>query len=253
MRTYVAFVSKEFVESARTYKLLIIFVVFLMFGMFNPVAAKVMPDILTSVMPEGISVSFSQPTAIDSWTQFYKNMTGMQIVVFVILFSNIVSGEISKGTLVNMLTKGLSRKTVILSKITSTVVIWTLGYMLCFAVTYIYTLYLLPGDLPHIFFSAVCMWLFGVMLISVMIFGGVLFANIYGSLILTGGFSIILMLVNMFPNLKKYNPYMLASDNMRLLSGQVVLADFYFSTCIALVTTVIFIVSSVIIFNKARV
>lgn len=252
MTAYIAFVKKEFIEYVRTYKLLIVFAVFLMFGMFNPIAAKVLPEILSSVMPEGMNITLAEPNAIDSWTQFYKNMTGMQIIIFVIMFSGVVANELSKGTLVNMLTKGLPRKTVILSKFTSITIMWTIGYFLCFVTTYGYTLYLLPGNLNNIFFSALCMWLYGVLLIAVMLLGGVLFANIYGTLIVTGGFAVLLMLLNIIPKVQKLNPHMLASDNLGLLTGKLAVSDFYIPILITCILIFITIISTIRIFNKKK-
>jgi ABC-2 type transport system permease protein len=43
MTHYIAFLKKEIVESIRTYKLFIMLVVFLMFGIMNPLVAKLNP------------------------------------------------------------------------------------------------------------------------------------------------------------------------------------------------------------------
>ena len=131
MRAFIAMTKKEFIESVRTYKLFIVAAVFLLFGMLNPITAKIMPELLSSLMPEGMKVTLADPRAIDSWIQFYKNMS-TQLILFIIVFSGIVANELSKGTLTNMLTKGLSRKTVILVKFTAATSIWTVSYLICF-------------------------------------------------------------------------------------------------------------------------
>lgn len=226
MKAYCAFVKKEFLEYARTYKLLAAVVVFLLFGMLNPITAKIMPEFLASYMPDGMVITLSAPGPLDSWIQFYKNMTGMQLIIFVILFSGIIAGELSGGTLINMLTKGLSRRTVILAKFTSVSAVWTLSFFLCFGTTLGYTMYLLPGELPNLFFAAFCMWLFGILLTAVMLLGGVLCANIYGTLLVTGGFVVSLMLLNFVPTLQKLNPCRLAADNTALLTGAAEILEF---------------------------
>ena len=187
MRAFIAMTKKEFLESIRTYKLFIIVAVFLLFGMLNPITAKIMPKLLSSFMPEGMTITLGEPHTIDSWIQFYKNMS-TQLILFVIVYSGIVPNELTKGTLINMLTKGLPRKSVILSKFTATISIWTVSYLICFVITLVYTMYLLPGELPNIIFAACCMWLFGVLEISMMLLGGALSGSIYGSLLLAGGF-----------------------------------------------------------------
>lgn len=72
MRAFLAMIKKEFLESIRTFKLLIVVLVFLLFGMLNPVTAKIMPKLLSSFLPEGMTVTLAAPHAIDSWIQFYK-------------------------------------------------------------------------------------------------------------------------------------------------------------------------------------
>ncbi|OJT71834.1 ABC transporter permease, partial [Clostridioides difficile] len=59
---------------------------------------------------------------------------------FVIFLSN----EYSKGTLVIMLTKGLSRSSIVLSKFSVTVIIMTIGFWLSFLFAYGYTMYFWP-------------------------------------------------------------------------------------------------------------
>ena len=105
MRAYLAFTKKELFEFTKTYKLLLIVTVFLIFGFMNPVVAKFTPDLMESLMEEGIKISLPEPTIFDSWTQFFKNITQMGLIVLVIIFSGLISNELSKGTLINMLTK----------------------------------------------------------------------------------------------------------------------------------------------------
>jgi ABC-2 type transport system permease protein len=142
MRNYLVFLKKEVLEYAKTYKLLIMLMVFAVFGITNPLMAKLLPEILGSLMTDGIIMALPEATAYDAWTQFFKNATQMGLIVMVILFSGILSSELSTGTLINMLTKGLSRTAVILSKYTCMVLVWTISIALCFGLTYGYTVYL---------------------------------------------------------------------------------------------------------------
>ncbi len=98
--------------------------------MMNPLTAKITPQLVENFMPEGMIVNLGEPTALDSWMQFYKNVPQLGLVVLVILFSGMMSQEYSKGTLINMLTKGLARRSVILSKLTVALVMWTAAYVI---------------------------------------------------------------------------------------------------------------------------
>ena len=253
MRGYLAFLKKEFIESFRTYKLLIVLAVFVMFGISNPLLAKLLPEIMKAVETQGITLSIPEPTALDSWTQFYKNMTGTQIIVLVIVFSGTIATELSKGTLVNILTKGVSRISVIMAKFTAITLIWTLSYWLCYGVTYGYTAYLFSGSqLSNLAFSAFCMWLFGIMIISVIMFFGSLTGNIFGTLLGTGGFAVVLMLLNMISKINDYVPYKLASENLQLIQNQSKIGDLIPAILVAGVVSVVSICCALAIFRKKQ-
>ena len=222
MTHYIAFLKKEIVESIRTYKLFIMLVVFLMFGIMNPLVAKLTPYIIETLIPDGVSIVIPEPSALDSWTQFFKNITQMGLIVMVVVFNGILVTEVSKGTLINMLTKGLSRKAVILSKYTCMALIWTTSILASFLVTWGYTVYLFPTDkVNNLFFSVFCLWLFGLALLSLLMFASTLINSNYGSLLLVGVTVVAGMLLNLIPNFHKYNPLSLSTKNMELLTNTV--------------------------------
>jgi ABC-2 type transport system permease protein len=254
MRAYIAFTKKEFVENLRTYKLFIMSAVFLLFGFMSPAFAKMMPDILKAATPAGVKIIIPIPTALDSWGQFFKNVGQMGLLVLVIVFSGIMANEFNRGTLINILTKGMKRSTVILSKFTMATVIWTLSYLLCFIVTYFYTAYFWKMDgMHHMFLTFFSLWLFGELLISLVIIGGVLFKNVYGSLLLTGGAIAVMMLINILPKLQKYNPIILSSDNMSLLTAQRAVSDFMPAVIICTVLIIFLVAISLMVFNKKQI
>lgn len=251
MRAYLAFTKKEFTENLRTYKLLIMGAVFLLFGMMNPVLAKFTPEIINAA---GLNIDIPTPIALDSWAQFFKNAGQMGLLVLIIVFCGIMASEFSRGTLVNILTKGLKRSTVILAKFTMATVIWTLSYLLCYVVTYCYTAYFWSMDgMNHIFLSFFSLWLYGLLLIVLLILGGVLFKNIFGSLLLTGGTVIVMSLINISPKLQKYNPITLSSDNMSLLSAQKAVSDFMPALMICAALIVVLMMISITVFNKKQI
>lgn len=130
MRGYLAFVKKELLEQVRTYKLLILLLVFFIFGMLSPLMAKLMPEILSQMPMDGITITIPDPTAIDSYSQFFKNLTQMGLIVLVLLFSGTLTTELSKGTLINVLTKGVTRYAVILAKYTVALVLWSFALLM---------------------------------------------------------------------------------------------------------------------------
>ena len=252
MTGFIAFTKKEFCESLRTYKFFVICIVFLILGIMNPLTAKLTPDLIASFLPEGMMMNLSEPTAMDSWMQFFKNVPQIGLIATVILFSGMLTGEISRGTLINVLTKGLSRSSVILSKFFTSVLIFTVAYLLCFGVSYGYTAYFWNSGTPHLLFSIFCLWVFGIVLIASLSLGGVLLKSGYGALLFTGGITICFFLLNFLPKLQKYVPIKLASDNLSLLKGDAALSDFTWSIVISGILILLFVSASVAIFNKKQ-
>lgn len=254
MKNFVAFLKKELLESVRTYKLLIILTVFFVFGMMSPLTAKLLPEILSSFMPEGIKITIIEPTAVDAWAQFFKNISQLGLFMTVILFSGILSTELSKGTLINMLTKGLSRSAVILSKFTSMAIIWTLSYTAAFIITWGYAIYLFPGDIvSNLLLSVFCLWLFGLFLLSLLLLGATLTKSNYGCLLLTGAVIGVLMFCNIVPNVQKYSPISLAAFNVSLLTNAVAASELLWPIVITSLCASACVIASVLIFNKNQI
>lgn len=254
MKAYLAFTKKEFTESIRTYKLPILLAVFLLLGMMGPLSAKLLPEILKGADFGGIEFTPPEPMAMDSWAQFFKNVDQVGLLALVIVFAGIMANEFSKGTLVNILTKGMKRHTVILSKLTAAAVLWTISYILCLAVAYGYTLYFWEmGELQHVFLAFFSPWLYGLFIIQLLILGGTLFKTFVGSLMLTGGTVIVMTLLNISPKLQKYNPISLCGDNTALLSGAKGASDFLPALIICAVLVVALTAVSVVVFDRKQI
>lgn len=253
MNGCLAFLKKELFEYAKTYKLLIMLMVFAAFGITNPLVAKLTPEILGSLMSDGIVITMPEPTAYDAWAQFFKNATQMGLIITVILFSGVLSSELTKGTLIILLTKGLSRTAVILSKYTGMALVWTVSIALCFGLTYGYTAYLFPdGNVPNLAYSVFCLWLFGLFLLAVLLFSAALTKSSYGCLLITGVVVVICMLLNIIPAVHEYNPVSLASDNMGLLTNAAKVSSLYGAIGIAALLSLIFVLLSVLLFRKKQ-
>jgi len=254
MKGYLVFLKKELLEYAKTYKLLIMLMVFAILGITNPLVAKLTPQILESLMTDGIIAALPEPTAYDAWTQFFKNATQMGLIVMVILFSGVLSSELSKGTLINLLTKGLSRTAVILSKFTGMILVWTASIALCFGLTYGYTAYLFPdGDISNLLFSVLCLWLFGLFLQAVIILSAALTKSSYGCLLITVIVVAACFILDIIPSMHRYNPVSLATDNMGLIMGSVEASSLLRAIIITCMLSFIFLLLSVARFRRKQI
>lgn len=254
MKAYFAFTQKELLESLRTYKLLIMIIVFMFFGMLGPLTAKLTPQILESLMPAGMQVTMGEPTAFDSWAQFFKNVSQMGFIVVAILFSGIMANEFNRGTLIHPLTKGLPRSTVIFSKFTVASMIWTISYLISFGLSYGYTKYFWDSDgVLNLPFAIFCLWLFGIMFLAVILLGGVIFKSSYGCLMFIGAFIVTLFLLNILPKLQKYNPIGLTSKNMSLLAGDIIPKDLMAMAIVSIGIIILSIFTAIRVFNKKQI
>lgn len=251
MNAYIAFVIKEWLEALRTYKIFLFGIIFTLLGIMNPITAKVTPQLLETFMPEGTQIQLPDPTALDSWAQFYKNVGQMGLIVLIILISTMISHEITKGTLINVLTKGLKRSTVIYSKLTMATLLWTMSFILSFALTDIYTRLLWEvNNVHHAIFAGMCLWLFGLFLISLTFLGGVLFNNSYGSLLVTLIGFVFLMLLGIIEPIAKFLPVRLATQNLSIVQGAVSPDSLTPAVWVTLIGILILNGMTIILFNK---
>ena len=253
MSGYIAFIKKELMENTRNYRLLIMLALFLIFGMMGPLSARFMPELIASLAPD-LQITIVEPTALDSWTQFYKNVSQLGFSIFIILFSSCLSSEYAKGTLTIMLTKGLPRPAIILSKYIVSAAIMTVSYWLCFSITYGYTAYLWPDAvLSHTVFAACALWLIGLMYLSILIFGCVLFKQAFPGIIFFLGVSVVLSLISIPTQVASYSPLVLTSKNIDLLSGAAAISEFTVPIIIALIITAGFLWAAIAAFHKTQV
>ena len=119
MKTMMEFLKKEWMEQVRNSKVLILVILFVLFGIMNPAIAKLTPwmmEMLSDSLAEaGMMVVEVESDAMTSWIQFIKNIP-MGLIAFVLIESNLFTREYETGTLILTLTKGLERYKVVLSK-----------------------------------------------------------------------------------------------------------------------------------------
>ena len=255
MRSFIAFTKKELLEQVRSGKLLITGTLFLALGIMNPAVAKLTPWLLEffadSLAESGIIVTGITVSAMDSWVQFFKNIP-IGLIVFVLLQSSVLTKEISNGTLVLSLTKGLQRYKVVLSKSAVISVLWTVGYFICFGVTYAYNSYFWDNSVAESLSVAIlCWWLFGIFVISLIILSSVLTSSSSGVLLVTGGVVLLSYLIGLLPNVGKYLPTKLIDGNS-LIYGLAKPAEYLFAIIITLLITVLCFAVSIPLFNKKQ-
>lgn len=253
MRTLIAFIKKEWMEQIRSSRLVILGLLFLVFGIMNPAIAKLTPwmmEMLAETMEEaGIAIVEVKVDALTSWTQFYKNVP-MALIAFVLLQSNIFTKEYQSGTLTLALTKGLERYKVVVAKTIVLIMTWTVGYWLCYGVTYAYNAYFWDnGIAQNLAFAAICWWLVGVWVIALMVLFSVLGSGNSAVLLGTGGVFFAVYMASLVPKIATFMPTKLM-DGVSLLMGATAPADYTKALITAGTTMVVCFVISIPVFNK---
>lgn len=255
MKSLFAFIKKECMEQLRSGRLWLILALFVLLGIMNPAVAKLTPWLLEvmadSLAENGMIVTDITISAMDSWVQFFKNMP-IGLIAYVLLQGAIFTKEYSSGTLVLTLTKGLERFKVIVSKTSVLVAIWSLGYWLCFGITYLYNSYFWDNSIAqNLFLSVVCWWLFGVFVISLMTLFSTISASNIGVLFGTGAILLVSYIVGLLPKANKYLPTLLTDGNS-LIYGMAQSKEYIAAIIVTAIATVICFAISIPIFNKKQ-
>ena len=255
MRVFLAFLKKEILAQLRTARLPILAGVFVLFGIMNPAIAKLTPwllDQMSEAMAQtGMTITAGSVSALDSWVQFFKNIP-MALIIFVILESNIFTGEYRSGTLVLSLTKGLDRYKVLIAKTAVLTVLWTLGFWVCYGITYgCNRIFWEEQAAQHLLLSVSSWWVFGLwVLMLVVLFSTVIGSNI-GVLGSTAGMVLVTYLLSLLPKLKEYLPtYLIESGS--LIYGMAAPSDYVRSLVVTGVLSAVIFAVSIPLFNKKQ-
>ena len=255
MKSSLAFMKKEYLEAARTGKIMILILLFVLFGIMSPAIAKLTPwmmETLSDSMAEsGLIITNVQVDALTSWTQFFKNIP-IALIAFVLIFSDIFTKEYKSGTLLLVLTKGLSRYKVVLAKTVLLLSLWTVGYGICFSITYGYNAYFWDNTIANnLFFSVTIWWLFSVWVICLIVLFSSLFQNNTGVTLCVGGTVLLAYLLSIIPRAKAYSPTVLMNTNSILMGVEEI--DVYIKAIVITASLcIICIAVSIPIVNKRQ-
>ncbi|MGX7109449.1 ABC transporter permease [Facklamia miroungae] len=254
MNMCLIFIKKEMVEYYRDKKLFIMFIVFALVGLISPLIAKLTPIILESVSTNGAIIKIPTPTEMDSWAQFFKNIGQMGMLTLILVFSSQMSHELERGTLINLFSKGLSRKAVVMAKFFVGVIIWMTSCIVAFIMTFIYTGYFFDNTirLDILLFALSLPFLFGVLLLSIELLGGIITGSTIGSLSFVGVSILLQLLLSIKSDWVTYFPIYLVTNPLDLLKGTSI-DVFHTSILITIILTVILIPSAVIIMNNKQI
>lgn len=255
MKSLTAFFKKEMIEGMRGGKLLTLVLLFVAFGIMNPAIAKLTPWMLEmfseSLAETGMTITAVQVDALTSWTQFFKNIP-MALIVFVLIYGGIFTKEYASGTLILMLTKGMARSSVVFAKTAYLMIVWTVGYYGCFAITYAYNNYYWDNNIAVGLLPAVLhWWLFGVWVICLLVLFSALMTSESSVLLAVGGVTIAVYLLGLIPKLKHAVPSALM-NSAPLLVGAETADEYTIAVITAALMCVLAIATSIPLINQKQ-
>lgn len=250
-----AFLKKEWMELVRTGRLWFLLLLFILFGILNPAVAKLTPWMMELMAEQmagsGLAVTSVTVDAMTSWTQFYKNMP-IALIVFVLLSSGSFTAEYQKGTLIPVVTKGLSRRRILAAKASLLLGTWTVLYFLCYGITYGYNAYFWDNSIAKSLLpGALCWWLFGVWVLAWLLLFSAIADSSTQVLFGTGGAALAAYVLGLFPKAGKFLPVKLM-DGMNLLYGNTKPADYGASAGIACGMAAVCVLLAVVCFDRKR-
>ena len=256
MRSFIAFFKKELLETVRSGKLLILLAIFCALGIMNPAVAKLTPwiaEMLSDELAEsGMIVVDVKVDALTSWTQFFKNIP-IALIAFIFIYGGSFAREYESSTLVLILTKGLARYKVVIAKASLALSLWSVGYWLCFLITYGYNAYFWDNSIATGLFSAVLSWwLFGVITVALTVFFSVVSLSYSAVLLGVGGTVFASYIVGLFPKASKYLPTALINTSS-LLVGAESFEDYLPAFMITAAASAVLVCISIPIFNKKQI
>ncbi len=256
MKTLFVFMKKEYLETARTGKLVILVLLFALFGVMNPAIAKLTPWMMEmfsgSLAENGLTITNVQVDALTSWMQFYKNIP-IALVIFILIYHNIFIREYQTGTWILLLTKGLARYKVVLAKTVWMLILWTFGYWSCFGITYGYNQYYWDNSIAdHLLMAGMCWWAFGVWTVCLVMLFSVLTGNAAATLIGTGGTVLGAWLIGFLPKIGSYMPVEL-TDGFSLLNGGKAGGNYGWSLTVTGCLCVLCFVISIFVISKKQI
>jgi ABC-2 type transport system permease protein len=143
MTGFGAFLGKEFREILKTWRIWVLPGIVLFFAASGPPLAKITPELLGSLMAEqqtGIVIQLPDPTYVDAYLQWTKNLSQIVLFAVIIMFGGVISSEKKSGTSVLVLTKPLSRTAFVIAKFVSQVMLLAgavlTGALITWGVTY---------------------------------------------------------------------------------------------------------------------
>jgi len=221
MRSFIVFIQKEWMELVRTKKFFILLCVFALFGMLSPVTARYMQEIIIMAMGDTMPLTVAPATWIDSWGQFYSNLSQMGGICLIFLFMGCITGEKQSGSAAMTLTKNLSHTNFVTAKFATATAVFFLSLLPAALICFGYTHFLFgyAGEIINVLLSVVAYAVFMLTLLAITVLTSAISrSTTVGAILAFCGF-IILSVSGYVPKIGFVLPGTLLSKTVELSFG----------------------------------
>ncbi len=204
---------KEWIELARTSRLLVLVIVLGFFGLSSPLLARYTPEIFTLIPgAEDFAGLIPPPSVVDAVGQYVKNTSQFGVLLALLLSMGLVSREKERGTAALVLSKPLPRSSFLLSKFLALGLAFALALLVAGLGGYYYTLVLFEA-------TNILAWLVmnGALLLLFLVYIAItlLFSTLLRSQAAAAGiglaFVLLFSVLSALPTLNKFIPDQLVS------------------------------------------
>lgn len=149
MNIFMVALRKELLEQRRTYRLLAVATVLLVFGLLSPLSAKFTPELM-KLVPNGAAMAqlVPLPTMMDAVGQYLKNLSQFGVVLAFLVTMGAVAQEKARGTAAMMLVKPLPRATFLGAKFVALTITFSLSLAAAALAGFYYTSLLFHAPNP---------------------------------------------------------------------------------------------------------
>lgn len=202
-----AFLVKDLREIVRTWRIWVLPGILLFSALTGPPTAAFTAELLSTLGDDIFNPMMPDPTWIDSYAQWTKNLSQLVTFALIIAFGGAISGEKRSGTAVLVLTKPLTRASFVASKFVSTAMLLVVATLATMVVTWGLTLIWFPDAPFGPLLAATAAWLlFALLLVAVVLVGSATVDSGVGAAGIGLGFFFLLMLAGIWGPMLRWTP-----------------------------------------------
>ncbi len=212
--------TKELLEQWRTKRLLVVTIVFALFGIGSPVLARYTPELVKALAGDAVGAAIPPPHVADAVIQFLKNVGQTGVLAAILLAMGSVATEKERGVAALFLTRPLSRGAYLLAKLVAIAATLLVASLAAGIGGWAYTTFLFE-PLPLTGYAAMTV-LLAIQLLGYAAFtflGSTLTRSTLPAAAIGIGFMVVIAIVGVLPGVGAYTPGGLAAPAQALALG----------------------------------